>query len=309
MSVLTEIAAASRAAHAAAAPATVAIGRHSRGVGVVIAPDRVLTSAHNLRDRTTQVTFADGRHAQAALVGSDADHDVVVLEVPTDDLTPLTWADASVEPGDAVFALARTAGGDRITAGTVSGVGRSFRGPRGRRVNGAVEHTAPLAQGSSGGPLVDAEGRLVGLNTHRLGEGFYLALPADADLRQRVDALLGGHHLRTRRLGIVIVPGPRAARLRRRVGLPEVAGLLIRAVAEGSPAASAGLDEGDLLTALDGNPVASVDDLWDALDAAADRPAVEVTVLRGTDERTVTVAFEVERDETGEADDDAPDDA
>ncbi|WCO65809.1 trypsin-like peptidase domain-containing protein [Iamia majanohamensis] len=291
MSVLAEIAAATRAAHAVAAPATVAIGRHARGAGVVIAPDRVLTSAHNLRDRTTQVTFADGTHAQASLVGSDADHDVVVLEVPTGDATPLTWADTPPQPGDAVFALARTAGGDRITAGSVSGVGRSFRGPRGRRVTGAVEHTAPLARGSSGGPLVDADGRLVGLNTHRLGDGFYLALPADDDLRARVDALVGGRHLRTRRLGIVIVPGPRAARLRARVGLPEAAGLLVRAVAEGSPAAAAGLDEGDLVTAVDGQPVASVDDLWDALDAAADRTSVEVTALRGADERTVTVTF------------------
>ncbi len=291
MSVLTDIADATRAAHAVAAPATVAIGRHARGAGVVIAPDRVVTSAHNLRDRTTQVTFADGTHAQAALVGSDADHDVVVLEVPTGDVTPLTWADTPTQPGDAVFALARSDGGDRITTGTVSGVGRTFRGPRGRRVTGAVEHTAPLARGSSGGPLVDAEGRLVGLNTHRMGEGFYLALSADAELRERVDALAGGRHLRTRRLGVVIVPGPRAARLRARVGLPEAPGLLVRAVAEGSPAAAAGLDEGDLLTAVDGRPVASVDDLWDALDAAAARDAVEVTLLRGTDERTATVTF------------------
>ncbi len=288
---LAEIAAATRAAHAVAAPATVAIGRHARGAGVVVARDRVLTSAHNLRDRTTQVTFADGSHAQGAVVGSDPDHDVVVLDVPTGDLAPVTWADAEVEVGDAVFAVARGRSGDRITAGFVSGVGRSFRGPRGRRVTGAVEHTAPLARGSSGGPLVDGEGRLVGLNVHRLGEGFYLALPGDADLRARVDALVAGGHLRTRRLGIVIVPGPRAARLRRRVGLPEAPGLLVRAVAEGSPAAAAGIGEGDLLTAVDGAPVASVDGLWDAIDAAAERPSIEVALLRGVEARTVTVAF------------------
>lgn len=289
---LAEIAAATKTAHAVAAPATVAIGRHARGAGVVVAQDRVLTSAHNLRDRTTQVTFADGSHAQGAVVGSDADHDIVVLDVPTGGVAPLTWADAEPEVGDAIFALARGRGGDRVTAGFVSGVGRSFRGPRGRQVNGAVEHTAPLARGSSGGPLVDAEGRLVALNTHRLGEGFYLALPADADLRQRVDALVAGQHLRTRRLGIVIVPGPRAARLRQRVGLPEAAGLLVRAVAEGSPAAGAGIAEGDLVTAVAGVPVPGVDQLWDALDAVADSPSVEVTLLRGVEERTVTVTFE-----------------
>jgi len=304
---LAEIATATRAAHAVAAPATVAIGRHARGAGVVVAQDRVLTSAHNLRDRTTQVTFADGSHAQGAVVGSDADHDVVVLDVPTGDITPLAWTEAEVEVGDAVFALARGRGGDRITAGFVSGVGRSFRGPRGRRVGGALEHTAPLARGSSGGPLVDAEGRLVGLNTHRLGEGFYLALPADADLRQRVDALAAGRHLRTRRLGVVIVPGPQAARLRRRVGLPEAPGLLIRAVADGSPAAAAGLAQGDLLTAVDGVPVPSVDDLWDALDAASDRASVAVTVLRGVEERTVTVTFPADQPDGDAAPTDEPD--
>lgn len=287
----TDTSATIRSARAVAAPATVAVGRQARGAGVVIAPDRVLTSAHNLRDRTTQVTFADGTHAQAALVGSDPDHDIVVLEVPTGDVTPLAWADAPPEVGDAVVAVARHHGGDRATAGHVSAVGRTFRGPRGRRVTGAVEHTAPLARGSSGGPLVDAEGRLLGLNTHRLGEGFYLALAADDDLRGRVDALVEGRHLRTRRLGVVIVPGPDAARLRRRVGLPEAAGLLVRDVVDGSPAAEAGIAEGDLLTAVAGVPVPSVDDLWDALDAHAEDPNVEVTVVRGAEERTVTLAF------------------
>lgn len=302
MSALVEIATATRAARSVAGPATVAIGRHARGAGVVIAQDRVVTSAHNLRDRTTQVTFADGRSTQGAVVGVDTDHDVVVLDVPTDEVAPLAWSEAGIEAGDAVFALARTMGGDRVTSGAVSGVGRTFRGPRGRRVSGAVEHTAPLARGSSGGPLVDAEGHLVGLNTHRLEDGFYLALPADEELRQRVDALIGGAHLSTRRLGIVIVPGPRAARLRRRVGLPETPGLLIQAVAEGSPAAAAGLSEGDLLTAVNGRPVTSVDDLWDALDAACEHSSVDVSVLRGAEERTVTVTF-ADHEGDAEADD------
>jgi len=280
---LAEIATATRAAHAAAAPATVAIGRHARGAGVVVAPDRVLTSAHNLRDRTTQVTFADGSHAQGVVIGSDTDHDIVVLDVPTGDITPLTWSDVEMQVGDAVFALARGRGGDRVTAGFASGVGRSFRGPRGRRVQGALEHTAPLARGSSGGPLVDAEGRLLGLNTHRLGDGFYLALPADGDLKTRVDALVAGRHLRAQ-----------AAKLRSQVGLPDAPGLLVRGVVEGSAAAQAGIAEGDLVTAVDGTPVPSVDDLWDALDAAAETDTVAVTLVRGVEERTVTVTFSAE---------------
>ena len=85
--------------------------------------------------------------------------------------------------GQVVFAAARGRHGLRVSFGLVSGTGRSFRGPRGRRIAGSVEHTAPLARGSSGGPLVDAEGRLLGINTRRLGDGFYLAMPADAALR------------------------------------------------------------------------------------------------------------------------------
>jgi serine protease Do len=278
-----------RSAHAAAAPSVVAVGRRGRGSGVVVAPGRVLTNAHNLRDRTTQVTFADGRSAQASLTGSDVDRDVVVLEVDTGDVAPLTWADGGPRLGDTVFALARSPRGDRITAGQVSAVDRAFRGPRGRRVKGAVEHTAPLARGASGGPVVDADGRLLGLNTHRLGEGFYLAQPADADLRERVDALVAGTTIRTRRLGISIVPGPAAARLRRQVGLPDLPGLLVGGVVPGSPAAGAGIDEGDLVVAADGTPVPDVDALWDVLDAAGDE--VLLRLVRGAEEREVTVAF------------------
>ena len=72
-----------------------------------------------------------------------------------------------------------------MTSGFVSGVERTFRGPRGRRISGSLEHTAPLLPGSSGGPVLDAGGQLLGINTHRLGEGFYLAVPADEELRSR----------------------------------------------------------------------------------------------------------------------------
>ena len=286
---LADLTAAARAVAAAAAPATVAIGRHGRGTGVVVAPDRVLTNAHNLRDRTTQVTFADGRAVQGRVVGTDPDHDLVVLEVETADVTPLAWSDQVLAEGDAVFAAARGTRGHRVTFGLVSSADRAFRGPRGRRVKGAVEHTAPLARGSSGGPLLDADGRIVAINTHRLGEGFYLAQPADEQLRGRVDQLVSGQHLGGRRLGVAIVGPDETARLRRKVGLPEQAGLLVAGVAEGSPAADAGLGEGDLVVAVGGTPVSGVDDVWDALDQAGDE--VTLDVVRGTEARTVTVSF------------------
>jgi len=187
-------------------------------------------------------------------------------------------------------ALGNPAGnGLRVTFGFVSGVDRAFRGPRGRRVAGAVEHTAPLLPGSSGGPIVDGEGRLLGINTNRLGGGFYQAIAADAALRERVAKLGRGESPRRRRLGIGLAPSHVARRLRRAVGLDEREGLLVRDVEEGLPAEAAGLAQGDLIVAAAGRAVATADDLFDAMASlAADAPVV-LQVLRGTEERTVTI--------------------
>ena len=172
-------------------PSIVGIGRGTRGSGVVLAAGKVLTNAHNLRGDEVTVTFADGRRTRGTVAGFDGDGDLAVIDVDTAGATPLEWGDGvALTVGTAVFgAGASHGGGTRVTFGLVSAVARAFRGPGGRRIEGSVEHTAPLAPGSSGGALLDADGRLVGINTNRIGEGFYLALPADAELRARVDAL------------------------------------------------------------------------------------------------------------------------
>ena len=175
------------------------------------------------------------------------------------------------------------------SSNTIRSRRRSFRGPRGLRITGSLEHTAPLLPGSSGGPVLDAEGHLLGINTNRLGEGFYLAIPADEALRGRVGALARGESVQPPQLGITITPGHVARRMRRAVGLPDAEGLLVRDVAEDSPAARADLARGDLIVTAAGQPVRSVDDLSGALRAATD--TIELTVLRGTDERTIQVAF------------------
>ena len=193
--------------------------------------------------------------------------------------------------GTPVFALANPGGrGLRVTFGFVTGTERSFRGPRGRRITGSLEHTAPLLPGSSGGPVLDAEGRLLGINTNRLGEGFYLAIPADEALRARADALASGESTAPPRLGVAITPSRVARRLRRAVGLPETEGLLISEVTEDSAAARAGLARGDLIVAAAGGAVTSIDDLFDALQAARGG-TVELKVVRGTEERTIQVAL------------------
>lgn len=284
---------AARAALDAADASVVRIGRASgRGCGVIIADGFVLTNAHNLRDRTTEVTFADGRTVQAEVTAVDPDGDLVVVSVDTRDSPALAWAEEPAEPGDVVFALVRAGnGGVRITFGLVSGVERAFRGPRGRQINGSLEHTAPLARGSSGSPLVDEHGKVVALNTARLADGFYLALPADAALRDRVDALVRGESPRRLVLGVGLAPAQVAQRLRASVGLSERTGLLVRTVVDGSPASAAGVDE--QVTHLDAGDVAlaTVDDLHRALDSAPASGVLVVRMLRGADELEVTVSF------------------
>jgi S1-C subfamily serine protease len=254
MAILDEIQANIRQLAEGAGPSVVGIGqRWGVGSGIVLADGRVLTNAHNVRGDQVTVTFADGRTADGSVAGQDIDGDLAVIEVDT--------------------------GGER-----------TFRGPRGRRITGSLEHTAPLLPGSSGGPVLSAGGELLGINTNRLGEGFYLAIPADNALRGRADALARGESATSPRLGVAIAPGYVARRLRRAVGLPETEGLLIREVMDDSPAARAGLAKGDLIVAAGGRPARTPDDLFDALQAAQGG-TVELNIVRGTDERTVQVTF------------------
>ena len=270
-------------------PSVVGIGSQLRGSGVVVADGKVLTNAHNVRGDEVTITFAGGKSTRGRLAGIDVDGDLAIVNVDTAGAKALDWGDGSaVVPGTVVFGAAAAPGGaTRVTLGTVSAVARAFRGPGGRRIAGSVEHTAPLAPGSSGGPIVDAAGKLLGINTNRLGEGFYLALPADAALRERIDALGRGESVSRPRLGVAVAPSHVAQRLRASVGLPEREGLLVRGVEDGSPAARAGIQEGDLIVEAAGKPVTDADALFEALASA--KATYEVRVVRGTEERTVSV--------------------
>jgi serine protease Do len=293
MTVLDEIGAGIARLADEAGPSVVGIGqRWGVGSGVVVGEGRVLTNAHNVRGSHVTVTFADGHTAEGTVAGHDIDGDLAVIEVETGQAPALAWATDAPAVGTPVFALANPGGrGLRATFGFVSGVDRAFRGPRGLRITGSLEHTAPLLPGSSGGPVLNAAGQLLGINTNRLGEGFYLAIPADEALRGRVDTLARGESVERPQLGIAIAPGHVARRLRRAVGLPEADGVLIREVSDDSPAARAGLARGDLIVTVAGQPVRSVDDLSGALRAVAPGGTLDLTVLRGTEERTVQVTF------------------
>ena len=237
------------------------------------------------------VTFADARVEQASVHGIDADGDLAVLDVPTGDAPALTFADATPAVGTPVVTLARGGHRSRATAGFVSGVDRSFDGPRGRVVRGGFEHTAPLARGSSGGPVVDLHGHVLGVNTHRAGEGFYLARTTDAALQARLAELIAGQSPQRRTLGVALAPPRVADELRRAVGLAARTGLLVRQIVDGGPAARAGVQVGDLLVRAGDTELTDVEALQNALDAPGIE-ALALTVVRGTDELVIQVVFD-----------------
>ena len=290
-SILSQLSEAVRGVAAGAGSAVVRVaGGWRPASGVVVADGVVVTNAHNVRADAALITFPDGRTAEGAVAGVDVDGDLAVIHVDTAGITPLSFAPAeSAAVGDVVIAVAAGLDGGRVTLGFVSGVARAFRGPRGRRISGSIEHTAPMAPGSSGSAVLDSEGRLLGINTNRVGGGFYLAMPADASLQARIAALGRGESTERPRLGVGLAPDGVARRMRRAVGLPERDGALVRDVEEGSPAEAAGIAGGDLIVALGATVIADADDLSDALAAAAGAGSVELTVVRGADERQVTV--------------------
>ena len=272
-----------------AGPAVVGIGPGWRGgSGVVVADGRVLTAAHNLRGDRTGVVFADGRRERAEVLGVDRDVDLAVLGVDTSGITPLETAAEAGGIGSVVVGLARPGGRAlRVTHGFVSTDQREVRGPRGRRIP-AIEHTAPLPRGSSGGALLDADGRLVGINVIRLDGGLIVAVDVVA-LADELERIGRGEAPTRRRLGIAVAPAHVARRLRRSVGLPDATGVLVRAVEDDSPAARAGLERGDLLVELNGQPLERIDDLYVALDTGGG--SIALGVLRGAERRDVTIEF------------------
>jgi serine protease Do len=263
----------------AAAPSVVGL---RGGTGVVIAAGRVLTLASRLRGGETEIVRG-GAGTRATVLATDPDLDIALLEADTGDAPALEWSATTPGIGTPVLALGDPGGaGLRATAGAVSAAPLTLRGRRGRPLPGVIEHTAPLPRGSGGGPLLDADGRMLGINARRQDGGLILALPA-AELRPRVDALLAGQAAPPRRLGVAVLSPRAARRMRSAVGLPERDGLLVRAVDDDGPAAAAGVQRGDLLVRANDAPLTAVDDLFDALDALPD-DGLRLGVVRGTEE-------------------------
>jgi len=298
MAVLEELGSAVSSVAEKVGGSTVRVGGGRRGgSGLIIGPGAVLTNAHNVRSEELTVTFADGRRAAGKLAGIDVDGDLAVVTVETGSSPQVEWSTATAHIGTPVFAVTLNGSGPRVTLGFVSSVAQAFRGPRGRRISGSLEHTAPMVPGSSGSALVDADGKLVGLNTNRLGGGFYLALPADESLRSRVSALQRGESLERPRLGIGIAPSWVARKMRRAVGLPDREGVLVREVEAKGPAERAGVAEGDLIVEAAGKQLREPDDVYDALGSIGSNRSMTLLIVRGAEERSVEVQFDPEAGE------------
>jgi serine protease Do len=272
--------------------AVVGAGRGWRvGSGVLIAPGKILTAARHAAPEGATVTLADGSRAPAEVTGVDSERGVAVLSAETGDAAALEWApaDAELRIGTPLYALSNPGGrGLRVTAGHVSAAPRDVRGPRGRSMPGAVEHTAPLPRGSAGGPLVDLQGRIVGINLLRTEGGLILALGASGGLRDVAERLSRGEEIERPTLGVAVAPPWVARKMRRAVGLSEREGLLVRGVEDGSPAGRAGLQRGDLIVAAAGDEVDGIDVLHRSLETAAGG-TLALTVVHGDDERDVDV--------------------
>jgi S1-C subfamily serine protease len=253
------------------------------GSGVVITPDGfMLTSAHVVAGSDGRVeAIVGGREVRAEVVGADPLSDLAVLRGDALDLSPAELGDAeALRVGQLVVAIGNPNGfAGSVTAGVVSALGRDLPVRAGRIVENVIQTDAALNPGNSGGALADGRGCVVGINTAVAGIGLGLAVPINATTRRIVGALMRDGRFRRAYLGIAggsrPLP-PRLARELRRETCVEVV-----EVAEGSPAARAGLGAEDLIVELNGTPVEGVDDLQRLMAEELIGATVTVTAVRG----------------------------
>jgi serine protease Do len=265
------------------------------GSGVVVTPDGfMLTSAHVVHRsaRGSLASFADGRECTVEIVGTDALSDLAVLRADSERLEPAELGDAeSLRVGQLVVALGNPHGfGGSVTAGVVSALGRSLptrSGSTVRFVENVIQTDAALNPGNSGGALADGLGRVVGINTAVAGIGLGLAVPINAATRRIIAALMTDGRYRRAYLGVAggVRPlPPRVARTLGRDSAVEIVELI-----DDAPAVRAGLRVEDLVVAVGGTPVASVDDLQRLMTAELIGVSVALEIVRDGEQRTLTV--------------------
>jgi S1-C subfamily serine protease len=253
------------------------------GSGFVISSDGfMLTSAHVAEGarRTIHASFVDGREESAEVVGADPLSDLAVLRAQAVDLVPAKLGDAEgLRVGQLVVAIGNPYGfASSVTAGVVSALGRSLPTRAGRVVDNVIQTDAALNPGNSGGALADGQGRVVGINTAVAGIGLGLAVPINDATRRIIGALMRDGRFRRAYIGIAGGPRPLPPRIASRLGRQN--GVEVVDVAQGSPAARAGLRPEDLLIALGGAAVTGVGDLQRLMTEDLIGTAVDLVVIR-----------------------------
>jgi len=268
-------------------------GRSGSGSGFLITPDGYLVTNSHVASgaEALEVTLPDGRVADASIVGDDPDSDLAVLKVQANDLAWTRLGDSSrVRVGQVAIAIGSPLGFQHtVTAGIVSALGRSMRAQTGRLLDNVLQTDASLNPGNSGGPLVDAAGRVIGVNTAVImgAQGICFAIASSTAERVAI-ALIREGRVRRARLGVGGQTLPLPRRIVRHFALPAESGVRIESVETGSPAARAGLARGDVIVAIDGAPIPNIDALQRVMAAELIAREVEVLVVRR--DRTLTLA-------------------
>jgi S1-C subfamily serine protease len=280
--------------------------REGGGSGFVFTPDGlILTNSHVVHDAARiHVSFSDGRHFPAHTVGDDPATDLAVIRIGAPDNEPLALVPAPfgdsqrLRVGQLVIAVGNPYGFQyTVTAGVVSALGRSLRSYGGRLIDDVVQTDASLNPGNSGGPLVSSDGHVVGVNTAMIPMAQGLCFAIGINTAKFVAGRLLQHgRIRRSYIGVEAQTTPLHRRLIRFYDLPQESGVVVAAVSPGSPAQKGGLREGDVIVALDGQPVAGVDDLHRLLTDARVGVSSSLTVLRYTEKLKLDVVPEEARE-------------
>jgi S1-C subfamily serine protease len=272
------------------------------GSGFVFTPDGlILTNSHVVHGaRRISVTLSDGRRMPATAIGDDPASDLAVVRIDEPSLQepPLgaaTLGDSQqLRVGQVVIALGSPYGfQSTVTAGVVSALGRSLRSYSGRLIDDVIQTDAALNPGNSGGPLIDSAGRVVGVNTATIlpAQGICFAIGINT-AKFVASRLLRDGRIRRSYIGVSAQTVPVHRRVVRFYDLAKEWGALVLQVEENSPAKRAGLRDGDIIVALEGNPVAGVDDLHRLLTDVRVGASCSLTVLRYTEKLELKVTPE-----------------
>ena len=279
--------------------------RQGGGSGFVFTPDGlILTNSHVVHDAARiAVTLADGRRMPASVIGDDAASDLAVIRLdrPSFDEPGLSAAELGdsqrLRVGQVVIAIGAPYGfQSTVTAGVVSALGRSLRSYSGRLIDDVIQTDASLNPGNSGGPLVDSAGRVVGVNTATIlpAQGICFAIGINT-AKFVASRLLRDGRIRRSYIGVSAQTVPVHRRVVRFYDLPRETGALVLSVEDNSPAKRARLREGDVIVALEGQPVAGVDDLQRLLTEVRVGVSCSLTALRYTEKVELKVEPEEAR--------------